>query len=246
VAGLDFRLHFVERAPLFRGLESAACAELVRLARERRVTRKECFFLQGDPAEDVMVLCAGRLKMTQLAVGGEQVILRLMGPGEAFGALDVAAGGTYPVSAEALEASHALVWDRAAIDAFAGRHPVLLRNAVRIVSERLRSLEQRCAELATQKVPQRVAHALLRLVGQIGQPAPDGVLVSLSRDELAQMTGTTLFTVSRLFGEWEARGMVRPRREGAIVTDVQRLASLTEDSRAERRVAQGGGPSVLE
>ena len=139
-------------------------------------------------------------------------------------------GATYPASAEALEPSQALLWDRRAFDGFIGRHPVLLRNVMRIVAERMRSLEQRCHELSSQRVPQRVAGTLLRLLGQVGRPADGGILIGLSREELGEMTGTTLFSVSRLLGEWEAQRLVKPRREGVIVTDARRLAAVANGS----------------
>jgi len=235
---LDFRLEFVKRAPLFKGLAHAECEELIRLARERRVVRKECFFLQGDPAEDVMLLCSGRVKMSQVGPDGDRAILRLAGPGEAFGSLDVAPGATYPTSAEALEPSHALLWDRRALDDFSESHPVLMRNVIRIVSERMRSLEQRCYELSSQRVPQRVAGTLLRLVGQVGRSADGGVLVGLSREELGEMTGTTMFSVSRLLGEWETQRLVTPRREGVIVNDTHRLAAVADGNALARAVGQ--------
>lgn len=204
----------------------------MRLSLERRVVRRESFYLQGDRACDVLVLCAGRLKMTQLGPDGEQSILRLTGPGEAFGALDPA-DGTYSTGAEALEPSHALIWDRAALDVMTERYPVLLRNELRIVSERMRALEQRCRELLSERVPHRVAHTLVRLVGEIGRPADGGALVALSREELAQMAGTTLFTVSRLLGEWQERGLVTPRREAVCVLDTRGLAALADGSRVD-------------
>jgi CRP-like cAMP-binding protein len=234
--GLDFRLDFVQRAPLFKGLERAECEELTRLACDRRVVRKESFFLQGDPARDVMLLCSGRVKMTQVGADGDRTILRLAGPGEAFGSLDVAPSATYPVSAEALEPSHALLWDRGAVDAIGERHPLLLRNINRIVAERMRSLELRCGELSSQRVPQRVAGALLRLLGQMGRSADGGVHIGLSREELAEMTGTTLFSVSRLIGEWEIQRLVKPRREGVVVTDAHGLAAVADGNARARAV----------
>jgi CRP-like cAMP-binding protein len=223
---LDFRRDLVERSPLFKGLARAECEELSRLCRERRVVRKEPFFSQGDPAEDVFLLCAGHVKVSHIGEGGDRTILRLAGPGEAIGAIDVAPGATYPASAEALGPSHALLWNRRALDGFGERHPVLFRNVIRIVSERMRGLEQRYAELSSQRVPQRVAATLLRLLGQVGRTADGGVFIGLTREELADMTGTTLFSVSRLLGDWESLRLVRPRREGVIVTDAHRLASV--------------------
>ena len=208
---------------MFRGLESQACTDLVRLARDRRVVRRESFFLQGDPATDVFVLCAGRLKATQLASAGEQVILRLVGPGEMFGALEVGAGGQYSSGAEALEASHALLWDRCAFDEMAERNPVILRNVLRILSERMRLLEQSCRELATVRAAARVASALVRLAGQMGRPTDGGALVALGREDLAQLTGCTPFTVSRFLADWEALGYVKSRREAVILVDAPAL-----------------------
>jgi CRP-like cAMP-binding protein len=233
-AGLDFRLHLVQRAPLFRGLDSEACEHAVRHARERRVARRESFFLQGDAAADVFVLCAGRLKATQLASAGEEVILRLIGPGEAFGALDVGAGGQYPSGAQALEASHALLWERESFDEIAERSPVILRNALRIVSERMRSLEQSCRELATVRAATRVANALVRLAGQMGRPVDGGALVALGREDLAQLTGCTPFTVSRFFADWEAGGYIQSRREAVVLLDA---AGLVRQVTAEPRQA---------
>jgi CRP-like cAMP-binding protein len=223
-ATLDFRLHLVQRAPLFRGLDTQACAGLVRLARDRRVVRRESFFLQGDPATDVFVLFAGRLKSTQVTSAGDVVILRIVGPGETFGALEIGPGGQYPSGAEALEPSHALLWDRYAFDQIAERHPVILRNVLRILSERMRSLEQSCRELATVRAAVRVASALLRLAGQMGRPADGGALVALGRDDIAQLTGCTPFTVSRFLADWEALGYVKSRREAVVLVDGPALA----------------------
>ncbi len=224
----DFRAYYVEQAPLFRGLSRAQCDEVVALSRERRVGRKQCFFTEGEPADEVCILGAGRVKITQLTNMGHQIILRLTGPGEVFGGLGVAAGALHSSTAEALEPSHALTWPRRGLEELAERIPVLQRNALRIVSERLRHLEERYSELATERVSQRLARTLLRLVGQIGRPSGGGVLVSLNRDELAQVTGTTQFTVSRLLSEWESLGLVTPRREGVLVLDGPGLVVLAE------------------
>ena len=233
-AGLDFRLHLVQRAPVFRGLDPDSCREFVRLARDRRIVRRESFFLQGDPASDVFVLCAGRLKMTAVVPAGDEMLLRLVVPGEAFGSLDVASGGVYPAAAEALEPSHALLWDRCAFETIAERQPVLLRNVIRILSERMRVLEQANRDLATVRVPQRVAAALARLAVQIGRPTENGAVIALGREDLGQMTGTTAFTVSRLLADWEERGYVESRREAVVVVDAPGLARHVAADEARR------------
>ena len=72
-----------------------------------------------------------------------------------------------------------------------------------------------------------MARQLVRLLERIGRPVNGTVEIGISREELAQMTGTTLFTVSRLFSAWEARGLVRPRREAVTICDIQSLRAIS-------------------
>jgi CRP-like cAMP-binding protein len=231
----------VARAPLFRGLPAEAWDTLVVQARERRINRHESFFQQGDRAEHVFVLCSGRLKITQFEASGEQIILRLTSPGEAFGAIDLEPESGYPVGAMALEASYALAWDRGAMDALARRHDALLRNIVRILCVRARDLEQRCRELTIERVPARLARALLRLASQVGRAEPGGTAIGLSREEMGQLTGATLFTVSRLLGEWQERRLVCARREVVLLVDAAGLAEIARGAATFAPPSQADG-----
>jgi CRP-like cAMP-binding protein len=98
-----------------------------------------------------------------------------------------------------------------------------------ILAARLNELEERFREVATEKVAKRIALALLRLLKHIGKTVHGGVEVSLSREELAQMTGTTLFTASRVLSKWGQMGFVLPRRESVLICDRNRLELVSED-----------------
>jgi len=228
-AGILRRLASIEQAPLFRGASSEDKKGLAARARDWHAVRKETFIREGEPAEASFLLCTGRVKLTQLSAEGEEFIVRLVGPGEHFGGLGLPPGSPHTETAGALEASDALVWDRRTLDTLIERSPSVQLNAMRIVAQRLRSAEERCREIATEKVPQRLSRTLCRLVGQVGRPSEGGVLVALTREELAQMTGTTLFTVSRLFSQWEEQGVIRPRREGVLVDDAAGLVRIAEE-----------------
>jgi CRP-like cAMP-binding protein len=232
---VGLRLAFIAQAPLFRGLSDEGRHEAATRAQDRHLRRRETLFREGEEGGETSVLGTGRLKITQLAANGQEVLIRLVGPGEVCGALGLPPGGSHSCGAQALETTHALVWEARALEELLDRHPVLRRNALRIQSERLRALEERHRELATERVPPRLARALVRLVGHVGRPCDEGVLVALSREELAQMTGTTLFTVSRLLSEWESRGLVRGRREAVLVADLRGLAEFA----ASNEVAGG-------
>jgi CRP-like cAMP-binding protein len=116
------------------------------------------------------------------------------------------------------------VWEYARLQDLLLKYPQIGINISKILSNRLDELQERFREVATEKVAQRLALALLRLMKQVGKPAMGGVEVSLSREELAQTTGTTLFTISRILSKWGEEGFVLPRREAVIVLDAKRLA----------------------
>jgi len=226
---IELRLEFMEQTPLFRGVFRDQCVALATHAYDRRAVRRAAFYRQAEPATEAWVLRSGRVKMTQLSASGEEVILRLIGPGELFGGLGLPSGGSYSASAEAHEESHALCWDRRTLEAIVKTCPPLQLNALRITAERLRVMEDRYRELATERAAQRLSRTLLRLAGQIGRPSDGGVLVTLSREELAQMMGTTFFTVSRLISDWEGRGILRARREAVLIDDTRGLVALADD-----------------
>jgi CRP-like cAMP-binding protein len=121
-----------------------------------------------------------------------------------------------------------LVWDAASFKSLVDGFPLLHKNLVRIIGGDLQELETRFREVATQRVGPRVASQLIRLLLQIGHQVDGAVEVELSREELAQMTGTTLFTVSRLLSAWETKGLVRPRREAVAVCDLESLRAVSE------------------
>jgi CRP-like cAMP-binding protein len=116
------------------------------------------------------------------------------------------------------------------------RHPRISINAVRILANRVREFQDRVRELSTERVERRIARALLRLVRQAGKKVPEGVLIDLplSRQDLAQMTGTTLFTVSRTLSQWESRGIIQSGRERVIICFPHGLVSIAEDLPEER------------
>lgn len=224
-------LELLARSQVFSGLGEKALADVLAIAHERQIAAGEAAFREGEPADSFCVVVAGRLKLTQVGQDGNEVILRFVGPGEVAAALAVFVDGTYPATALATKATRVLTWTGSALEALIESHAVLATNLLRLLSERLREVQERFRELATERVAQRVARALLRLVRQAGKKVEHGVLIDLplSRQDLAEMTGTTLFTVSRILSDWEARGFVESARERVTITKPHALVSIAED-----------------
>jgi CRP-like cAMP-binding protein len=155
------------------------------------------------------------------------VILRYMAPGEIFAAVALL-GAPYPVTATATERSRFRAWSGAALQALPREHASFAANVLRVVSTHTREALSRVRELSTEAVPQRLARTLLRLAGQIGRRAPDGTvaLERITQQELAEIAGTTLYTVSRTLAAWSADGIVATGRQEVRILDAGRLAGL--------------------
>jgi len=218
------------RPPLFSGISGSDYAAVAAAARTKEFARGEMLYFEGDPVRQVLLLTSGFVKITQLGLGGAEVILRLGATGDVIGAGDLFTLGKHRTTAEAFRMCRGLVWDAAAFKLLVDRFPVLHQNMVRILDGHLLELEQRFREVATERVGPRVARQLMRLHDKIGLAVNGVIEIGLSREELAQMTGTTLFTISRLLSAWEARGMVRPRREAVTICDIEALRAVSEES----------------
>ncbi len=218
-------------AALLSGLSGEALAEVASRATVKRARGGSTIFREGEPAAAFYLVTAGRVKLTQAAADGHEVIVRIVGAADALAAVALFAGATYPATARAVSDTRLLVWSREALEEIFHRHPKVAVNALRIVSERLREAQDRMRELATERVAQRIARALVRLVRQAGRRVEGGVLIDLplSRRDVAEMTGTTLYTASRVLSEWEMRGIVKSGRGRVVVVRPHALVALAED-----------------
>jgi CRP-like cAMP-binding protein len=222
------KLAVLQHSPLFLNIPHAIRSEIVSSAHEKEFSRRETVFLEGDPVRHIVLLTSGCVKTLQFGQNGTEVILRLTGVGELVGAIGTCAPGLHCSMARTLTACTALVWDAHAFEAAADRFPILRRNTLQILSKQLQDMEERYREISTEKVAGRLSRQLVRLLDQVGMDV-DGVRhVCLSREELAQLTGTTLFTVSRLLSDWDERGIVTTRREAVSVNNLEALRDLAE------------------
>lgn len=194
------------------------------------------FFFQGDPAEAVFLIRRGRVKVTQVTQDGQQVLLRMAGADSLIGIIALVDQSSYPASAQAMDESLALCWSRPVITELVGQIPRLALNALQFMSGQLQHFQDRYRELATERVERRLARTVLRLANQAGKKTPQGVLIDLplSRQDLAEMSGTTLYTVSRILSQWEAKDLVQLGRERVVIKFPHGLVLIADDLLPER------------
>jgi CRP-like cAMP-binding protein len=224
------------RSRLLRGLEPRSLEAIRSGATPVTRRRGETLFRQGAAAQRVYIVEQGQVKLTQLTRDGQLVFLRLAVAGDAIAGVAALGERTYPVSAEAVGDCRCLSWSGRTMDRLFRAHPQLAINFIEFLAERLHEMQSRYEELATEQVEQRLARMLLRLVSRAGRRVEEGVLIDvrLTRQDLAEMTGTTLFTVSRVLGRWQKQGMIKAQRQRIIVRHPHGLVSIGEglDSRS--------------
>lgn len=216
--------------PLFQSLRPEQVEDVLAASRALRVPKNKAVFEQGEAAERFYLLLDGRLRVVRTTPEGQQIVVRFIGPGELFGIAMALRIPTYPGTAIAVTDSIALSWPNAIWPELVGKYPSLGLNTLQTVGGRLQDANTRIVEMATQQVERRIAHALLRLANQAGRKVNEGVLIDfpISRQDIAEMTGTTLHTVSRTLSAWEDKGWIEGGRQRVLLREPHALVLLTE------------------
>ena len=220
----------VSALPVFSGFEPDELDEVLREAQVLRYPKGSNVFQQDEEAHFFFVLLHGHLRVFRLSPDGQQVVVRYVSPGEVFGVAKAIGLIRYAATAAAAVDSIALAWPSATWPRLVLRHPVLAANTLQAVGSRLQDANPRVVEMSTEQVERRVAHALLRLARQAGRKVEAGVLIDfpISRQDIAEMTGATLHTVSRIISAWEEKGLVEGGRQRITLRDPHRLMILAE------------------
>lgn len=227
---MAINLSLVRGLPLFDRLSDEHLARLMARARQRTVAQGASVFEQGQPATHFYLLLDGRLKVSQVTADGQQVMVRVVHPGDLFGFARAPGREDYPGTAQAVTGAEVIGWAAADWDMVVQSNPRLALNAIQTIGQRLDEAHTRLREMSTQDVERRVAHAVLRLIRQAGTPDGEGLRIDfpVSRQDIAEMTGTTLHTVSRILSGWETQGLVRGGRRRLTVVDAERLRRVAE------------------
>jgi CRP/FNR family transcriptional regulator, nitrogen oxide reductase regulator len=215
---------------LFTGMPEADRQAILGGALHRALRKGQVLLRQGEPASAFYLVERGYLKLTQVTAEGAEVIVRFVGPWDPVGGVAALGEAPYPVTATAVDAVELRSWPRAQLASLLDAYPLLKTNILRAISAHMDDALTRLRELATLKVSQRLAHTLLRLTAPAKADESGHLVVphTLTRQELAELTGTTLFTVSRILTGWEDAGLVKSSRAHIQVLDTAGLRLAAE------------------
>lgn len=216
--------------PPFSRLERREIRTILDQATSRRYDEGVAIFEEGAEAERFFMLLDGYIRVVRITPTGEQVTALHIPAGQLLGIARAIGRDTYP--ATALTATEALVlsWPTRLWDSFVSDYDGFATETYKTVGTRLGEVNNRIVEMATQQVEQRVANAVLRLINQTGRKVEDGIEIDfpITRQDLSELTATTLHTVSRLLSGWEKQGLVHSRRKRITVLDAHALVVLSQ------------------
>jgi CRP/FNR family transcriptional regulator, nitrogen oxide reductase regulator len=213
---------------LFRALSVDDRTRLAEVSIVRSYEKGEALFAEGDASDFLYTILSGRAKVIKSIPSGKEVILEIFGPGDPIGAVVAYEGRPYPATAIAIEATSCLLVRRAPFFGLLERHPTLVKGFILGLTQRIVELTKRIPEVAGGRVETRFAHLFLKLADKMGRPGHEGTFIPmvLSRQDLADLTGTTIETCIRIMSRWGKEGTVRTEKEGFVLLDRPALEKL--------------------
>lgn len=195
---------------------------MIGAAQQHHVRPGEAFFEQGEEVQHLFVLASGQAKLRRVSAEGRIIVVQLVRPGEPMGGV---VATPQPGSAVAITDAVALAWEHADADRLSLEHPRFAMNLLRARARQLADAQHRIAELTTARAEQRVALSLLRLAEASGQElaAQKPTPLPVSREDVAQMAGTTLYTASRVMSGWEREGLLELGRQRVVILKADAL-----------------------
>lgn len=216
-------------ATLYRSLSEDDRQRLAEVALVKSWDKGETIFSEGDPSDFLLTVLAGRVKVVKLQPSGKEVILEIFGPGDPVGAVVAYEGRPFPASAIALDRTTCLLVRRGPLFGLLEAHPSLVRGLLSAFTRRIVELAQRIPEVAGARVETRFAHLFLKLADRVGRPRDGAIFIPmvLSRQELADLTGTTIETCIRLMSRWAKEGVMETEKDGFLLVERSALEDLT-------------------
>jgi CRP-like cAMP-binding protein len=226
VTGVSEALH---NSPLLNGLSQHEALEVVKASVRKEWKADSWVYRHSDPATQFYMLESGRIKLLQVGTRGAEMVLRFSAPGQIFGHAAFLKKSAYPCSALVVGVSRTLSWSTESVWQLMREHPRLAENVMQILLTQLVQLQDRCLNLAGESVERRLACSVSQLALSIGKKSGRATVISdgFSAKDLADLSGTTIFTVSRVLGEWERRGFIKKGRGWVAVLD---LGALLEEA----------------
>ena len=226
------RTDLLAQSTLFAPLSEEEQSEVARRFSPHRYEKDDYLFWEGEPAEWLVLVTEGQVKMIKHSESGRETILATFGPGQIVGEVGVLVGETYPATAQALEPASTLNLRRDDYTELVRQYPDLAWALIQELGRRLQRAHETIRSLAVEKVERRVARVVLRMANTAGERLDDGTVrisVPLSRQDVADMAGTVIETAIRALSKFQKQGLIETREGHIVLLEAHRLVAIAEE-----------------
>jgi len=219
----------LQKISLFKNLSDEELKELGAYLAAASYKKKETIFSEGEPPDWFYIVSSGKVKITKISHEGKEIILEVISPSDIFGGVAVLKNFPYPANAVAMEDTEVIKISRKNLMRLVDRFPNLMYCIALQLGDRMKSSYDSLKNIALERVEARIAALLLKLAGKIGVETKDGLLIDmrLTKQDVADMVGTTVETSIRTFSKFKKEGLVVDADGKIIVKDREGLAALS-------------------
>ena len=212
---------FLAGLDIFKGIPRREVDAVAELAHEKKIARGATIFSEGEPCSNAWLLKDGMIKIDKFLPEGRVLTIEIIYPRELFGAICTMDGGPYPCTALASLDSTIVGIPSREFFALVGRYPSIAQGVFLQGRQRLREA-QAWRVMSQQPVEQRIAGVLLHIGERLAWELP------LTRQEIADLAGTTVETAIRTLTEFEKKGLVESSRRHIKIPSHEKLQSYLD------------------
>jgi CRP/FNR family transcriptional regulator len=219
----------LKKIDLFKNLSDEELKELEHYITTTMFRKKDDIFTEGDAPEWFYIVSTGKVKVTKISHDGKEIILEIISPYDIFGGVAVLRNFPYPANAVAMEDSEILKISRKNLMRLVDRFPNLMFCIALQLGDRMKSSFDSLKNIALERVEARIAALLLKLGNKVGVETKEGLMIDmrLTKQDVADMVGTTVETSIRTFSKFKKEGLVTDSDGKVIIKDRERLGALS-------------------
>ncbi len=219
----------LQKIDLFKNLPDEELKELDPYLVTSVYKKKEDIFFEGGQPEWFYIVSSGKVKITKISHEGKEIILEIISPTDIFGGVAVIRGFPYPANAVAMEDTEVLKISRKNLMRLVDRFPNLMYCIALQLGDRMKSSYDSLKNIALERVEARIAALLLKLAGKVGVETKNGLLIDmrLTKQDVADMVGTTVETSIRTFSKFKKDGLVTDEDGKFVIKNRKALEELS-------------------
>jgi len=227
---MNEKFELLKKNSLFSSLPEEDCRIIAKNFFEKKYSKGEYIFFEGEPSEYLCIVKEGKVKIIKHSETGKNVLLEVIPSGEAFAQVSIFDGGPYPATAEAMENCEVMMIRRKEFFSLLEKHPVIATKVIGVLGKRLREAHDTIRYLAVERVEKRIASLLVKMADKVGEKDKNTVKLSLllTRQDIAEMVGTTVETTIRIMSRWTKDGIIKSSGKKIIILNMDKMLKITE------------------